>query len=86
MNATLLHDIAGFICILSSVLLTAGIIRPLTVLWWTENKTRAKVLMVYGSIALVSGIIFMVTVDPQGDTVKDDTRSQIEEQQKSYLA
>jgi type II secretory pathway component PulM len=85
MNASLLHYIAGFILILSSVFLTAGIIRPLTVLWWTENKTRAKVLLIYGSAVLVSAVVFMVTIDPQEDTIKDETRSQIETKQKSYL-
>jgi cytochrome c oxidase assembly factor CtaG len=71
MDSPLLHDIAGFIFILSALLLTAGIIRPMIVVWWTEHKTRAKVLTVYGSIALITGIIFFATINPEGDGRKD---------------
>jgi hypothetical protein len=74
MHSELLHDIAGFFLIFSAVLMTAGIIRPYTVLWWTKNRTRAKVLMVYGSIAFLSGILFLVTIDPGDDTRKDETQ------------
>jgi hypothetical protein len=71
MDSSILHDIAGFIFILSALLLTAGIIRPMIVIWWTNHKTRAKVLTVYGSIALITGVIFFATIDPQGDGRKD---------------
>lgn len=74
MHSLLLHDIAGFVLIFSSVLLTAGLIRPYTVLWWTRNKTRVKVLMVYGSIAFLSSIVFFVTINPVEDPIKDETR------------
>lgn len=71
MNAALLHDIAGFVLILAAVLLTAGIIRPFIVVWWSQHKTRTKVLAVYGSIVLVSAIVFFVTIDPTKDGRKD---------------
>ncbi len=71
MDSPILHDIAGFIFILSAVLLTAGIIRPMIVIWWTKHKTRAKVLTVYGSLALITGIIFFSTINPEGDGRKD---------------
>ncbi len=74
MHSSFLHDVAGFFLIFSAVLMVAGIIRPYTVLWWTKNKTRAKVLMVYGSIAFLSGIAFLVTINPAEDPVKDETR------------
>jgi uncharacterized membrane protein len=71
MDSPIIHDIAGFIFILSAILLTAGIIRPMIVIWWTSNKTRAKVLTVYGSLALITGIIFFATINPAGDGRKD---------------
>jgi hypothetical protein len=71
MDSPILHDIAGFICILSSFLLTIGLIRPFIVIWWTNNKTRTNVLAVYGSIALISSILFFVTINPEGDGRKD---------------
>jgi hypothetical protein len=30
--------------------------------------------MVYGSIAFLSGILFLVTIDPSDDTRKDETQ------------
>jgi cytochrome c oxidase assembly factor CtaG len=71
MDSPILHNIAGFIFILSALLLTAGIIRPMIVVWWTEHKTRAKVLTVYGSMALIFGILFFATINPEGDGRKD---------------
>ncbi|MBD0258374.1 MAG: hypothetical protein ICV83_21880, partial [Cytophagales bacterium] len=53
MNSAFLHNVAGFFLIFSAVLMVAGIIRPYNVLWWTQHKTRAKVLMVYGAIAFL---------------------------------
>ncbi len=73
MDSQLIHDIAGFVSILSGVLLTIGLIRPFIVVWWGENKTRIKVLQVYGSILLISSVIFFVTIDPNKDTAKDTT-------------
>lgn len=70
MDSQLLHDIAGFLCILSGALLTIGLIRPFIVVWWGENKTRTKVLMVYGSILLISSVIFFVTINPKEDPLK----------------
>jgi hypothetical protein len=74
MNSEFLHNVAGFFLIFSAVLMVAGIIRPYNVLWWTQTKTRAKVLMVYGSIAFLSAIAFFVTISPSEDPVKDETR------------
>ncbi|MDO1450309.1 hypothetical protein Q0590_28780 [Rhodocytophaga aerolata] len=71
MDSPILHNIAGFIFIFSAVLLTAGIIRPMIVLWWTNHKTRVKVLTVYGSLALITGIIYFATINPEGDGRKD---------------
>lgn len=71
MDSPILHNIAGFIFILSALLLTAGIIRPMIVIWWTEHKTRAKVLTVYGSLAFITGIIYFSTINPEGDGRKD---------------
>ncbi len=73
MDSQLLHDIAGFFSIFSGVLLTIGLIRPFIVVWWGEHKTRMKVLQVYGSILLISSVIFFVTIDPNRDPAKDNT-------------
>lgn len=73
MNSPILHNVAGFVLIFSALLLTAGIIRPMIVLWWTNDKSRGKVLMIYGSLVLVSAIIFMVTNDSGEDGRKDST-------------
>jgi cytochrome c oxidase assembly factor CtaG len=81
MDSPILHNIAGFIFIMSAVLLTAGIIRPMIVLWWTNHKTRAKVLTVYGSLALIFGILFFVTIDPKNDGRKDLTTPKVQTQQ-----
>jgi hypothetical protein len=70
MDSPILHNIAGFICIFSFVLLTIGLIRPFIVIWWSNQKTRTKVLMVYGSIALVSSVIFFFTINPREDDIK----------------
>ncbi len=74
MNSAFLHNVAGFFLIFSAVLMVAGIIRPYNVLWWTQHKTRVKVLMVYGAIAFLSAIAFFVTIDTAKDPVKDETR------------
>ncbi len=83
MNSPVLHDIAGFILIFSAILLTAGIIRPMIVVWWTNHKTRSKVLMVYGSLVLVSAVIFMVTSDAENDGRKDPTTNKQQTQQET---
>jgi uncharacterized membrane protein HdeD (DUF308 family) len=75
MNSDILHNIAGGILILSAMFLTMGLIRPMNVLWWTQDKTRGKVLMIYGVIALIAGIIFFVTIQPNQDPIKDETRT-----------
>jgi ABC-type Fe3+-siderophore transport system permease subunit len=77
MDSQLLHNIAGFVCILSGLLLTIGLIRPFIVVWWGESKTRTKVLMVYGSILLISSVIYFTTINPKEDSLK---RSGTEEQ------
>ncbi len=74
MNSEVLHTIAGGILIISAFFLTMGLIRPMNVLWWTPDKTRAKVLMIYGVIALVAGILFFVTIQSE-DPIKDETRT-----------
>jgi drug/metabolite transporter superfamily protein YnfA len=81
MDSQILHNIAGFILILSAILLTAGLIRPFIVVWWTNNKTRGKVLAVYGSLVLIFSIIFFVTIDPQEDGRKDLTTPKEQTQQ-----
>jgi hypothetical protein len=83
MDSPILHNIAGFICIFSFVLLTIGLIRPFIVIWWTNHKTRAKVLMVYGSIALVSSIIFFFTINPREDDIKGQNEGGREVQEDS---
>ena len=70
MDSQLLHNVAGFVCIFSGLLLTIGLIRPFIVVWWGESKTRAKVLMVYGSILLISSIIYFATVSSQEGSFK----------------
>ena len=58
-----LHNAAGIILILSAIFMVAGIIRPMIVLWGTGQKTRARVLMIYGVVAVLSGLTFMLTSD-----------------------
>ncbi|QHT67677.1 hypothetical protein GXP67_14075 [Rhodocytophaga rosea] len=81
MDSQVLHNIAGFILIFSAFLLTAGLIRPFIVLWWTNTKTRGKVLAIYGSLVLIFAIIFFVTIDPQQDGRKDTATPKEQTQQ-----
>lgn len=81
MDSQILHDIAGFILIFSALLLTAGLIRPFIVLWWTNSKTRGKVLAVYGSLVLIFSVIFFVTIDSKEDGRKDLTTPKEQTQQ-----
>ncbi len=76
MNSDILHNIAGGILILSAMFLTMGLIRPMNVLWWTQDKnSRQSTPMIYGVIALIAGIIFFVTIQPNQDPIKDETRT-----------
>ena len=81
MDSPIIHNIAGFILIFSAILLTAGIIRPFIVLWWTNNKSRTKVLAVYGSLVLISSILFFITINPKEDGRKDTATPKEQTQQ-----
>ena len=48
------------ISLLSALLLLIGMISPVTVLWWMAYQNRIRVLRLYGSILLVSVMIYLL--------------------------
>ena len=53
-------DLTGSICLVSFCLLLLGFYRPWVVLWWEDIQNRKKVIRVYGSIALITFLIYLV--------------------------
>ena len=40
--------------------MTIGLIRPWAMLWWEDVQNRLKVIKVYGSLAIVFGVVYVV--------------------------
>lgn len=68
-----LSDITIYLTLFFATLLLIGVIRPDFVLFWTDNKSRGKVLAVFGSLAFLSFIIWGITVSQRDDSIKSQT-------------
>lgn len=44
----------------SGVLLLAGLISPVIVLWWMDYQNRLRVIRIYGTIFLVSALVYFL--------------------------
>ena len=53
----LLIMLLSITCILFLII---GLIKPWAMLWWEDVQTRMKVIQVYGSLAVVFGIVYML--------------------------
>ncbi|HEX6227569.1 MAG TPA: hypothetical protein VFZ52_24295 [Chryseolinea sp.] len=47
-----------FAGIIGLILLTAGLYKPWIMLWWRERQNRRQVIKLYGTIALISFVIY----------------------------
>ncbi len=48
------------LALLSALLLVIGMISPVTVLWWMAYQNRIRVLRLYGSILLISLLLYFL--------------------------
>jgi hypothetical protein len=48
------------ICFTSLLFLLIGLIKPWFMLWWEDVQHRWKIIKVYGSIALLFGLIYLL--------------------------
>ena len=46
--------------IASLLFMVAGLFKPYLLLWWEDVQNRRKVIKVYGSLALLSYLIFLL--------------------------
>ena len=49
-----------FLTITCVLFTTIGLIRPWAMLWWEDVQNRLKVIKVYGSLAIVFGVVYVV--------------------------
>jgi hypothetical protein len=68
-----LSDITIYLTLFFATLLLIGIIRPDFVLFWTDNKSRGKVLAVFGGLAFLAFIIWGITSAKRDDGFKSQT-------------
>jgi hypothetical protein len=48
-----------FLTITCVLFLVIGLIKPWAMLWWEDVQNRSKVIKVYGSLAVVFGVIYV---------------------------
>ena len=48
-----------FVSMASLLFLILGLIKPWMMLWWEDVQNRRKVIMIYGSLAIVFYIIYL---------------------------
>ncbi|MBY0435346.1 MAG: hypothetical protein K2U26_14660 [Cyclobacteriaceae bacterium] len=48
-----------FLSLTCVLFLIIGLIKPWAMLWWEDTQNRMKVIMVYGSLAVVFGIAYI---------------------------
>ncbi len=48
------------LALVSGILLVAGLFSPVLVLWWMDYQNRLRVLRIYGSIFLISLLIWVL--------------------------
>jgi hypothetical protein len=67
----------GAISIISGFLLMMGIVRPSFAVWWTTDKTRIKVIFIWGGICTLSSLAYILYMAAfKEDAVKDESRTQ----------
>lgn len=49
-----------FTAITSILLLVLGLYKPWVVLWWEDTQNRKKVVLLYGSVALILWILHLL--------------------------
>ena len=47
-----------FLTITSVLFMVIGLIKPWAMLWWEDVQNRSKVLKVYGTLAVVFGLVY----------------------------
>jgi hypothetical protein len=47
-----------FLTITCVLFMVIGLIKPWAMLWWEDVQNRSKVLKVYGSLAIIFGIVY----------------------------
>ena len=47
-----------FLTITCALFLFIGLIKPWAMLWWEDVQNRSKVIKVYGSLAIVFGLVY----------------------------
>ena len=66
-------DFVIFMTLLFSTAFLIGIIRPDFVVFWSTNKTRAKVATVFGGLAVACFVVWGITVSQRRDTIKSNS-------------
>ncbi|HEX5170253.1 MAG TPA: hypothetical protein VFW11_13840 [Cyclobacteriaceae bacterium] len=56
----LVRFILKLTAILACLLLLIGFYKPWIVLWWEDTQNRKKVIRLYGSIAIVSIVLYFL--------------------------
>lgn len=52
------HRLFLFIAITALIFLLIGLYKPWVMLWWEDVQNRRKVLWLYGSVAVVSFVLY----------------------------
>lgn len=47
-----------FLAITCTLFLFIGLIKPWAMLWWEDVQNRGKVIKVYGTLAIVFGLVY----------------------------
>jgi len=69
----LLSDILALITTITAFLFVIGLVRPGFVVFWSPDKSRSKVVTVWGVLVVVSALAFFVVKSQHDDPRKDGT-------------
>jgi hypothetical protein len=51
-----------YVSVTSMLLLLIGLFRPWVTLWWEDVQNRKKVIALYGSITVVSFVLYLIII------------------------
>ena len=55
------HRLLFYISVTALLFLLLGLYKPWAMLWWEDVQNRRKVIKLYGTIAVVSMVVYAVT-------------------------
>jgi uncharacterized membrane protein YjgN (DUF898 family) len=47
-----------FLTLTCVLFLIIGLIKPWAMLWWEDTQNRSKVIRIYGSLSIISGLVY----------------------------